>query len=393
MEGKMNFAKILVVDDEPDLESLILQKFRSKIKAKEYEFQFAQNGVEALEKISNDGSIDLILTDINMPVMDGLTLLSKINELNNKLLKSVIVSAYGDMENIRTAMNRGAYDFITKPIDLKDLEITIEKSLKEIGLYKQALASHNKLVALQQELDIANVIQTSILPKTFPPFPDRKEFDIFAKMIPAKDVGGDLYDFFLIDKYRLGVVVGDVSGKGIAAALLMAVCKTLLKATAYKGMPADNILSEVNNILVDESPSNMFVTVFYGVLDTRSGAFEYSNGGHNSPYLISTDGKVKPLEDIGGMLIGAMKDVQYESNVIMLKPGDSLFFYTDGVTEAFNKENEEYQEARLEKVLDGKHSLSTNDLVAKVFEDVQSFTNGTEQSDDITCLALTYLAK
>jgi len=384
----MNFAKILVVDDEPDLESLILQKFRSKIKAKEYEFHFAQNGVEALEKISNDGTIDLILTDINMPIMDGLTLLSKINELNNKLLKSVIVSAYGDMENIRTAMNRGAYDFITKPIDLKDLEITIEKSLKEIELYKQAMVSHNKLVALQQELDIANVIQTSILPRTFPAFPDRKEFDIFAKMIPAKEVGGDLYDFFLIDKYRLGVVVGDVSGKGIAAALLMAVCKTLLKATAYKGIPADSILSEVNNIIVDESPSNMFVTVFYGVLDTRSGAFEYSNGGHNSPYLIFNDGKIQPLADIGGMLLGAMKDVQYESSVIMLKPGESIFFYTDGVTEAFNKDNEEYKESRLEKVLMEKNTQSANEIVRQVFEDVQIFTNGVEQSDDITCLAL-----
>jgi phosphoserine phosphatase RsbU/P len=393
MESNMPFAKILVVDDEPDLESLILQKFRSKIKAKEYEFHFAQNGAEALDKISNDGTIDLILTDINMPVMDGLTLLSKINELNNKLLKSVIVSAYGDMENIRTAMNRGAYDFITKPIDLKDLEITIEKSLKEIELYKQALSSHNKLVALQKELDIANVIQTSILPRTFPPFPDRKEFDIFAKMLPAKEVGGDLFDFFLIDKYRLGVVIGDVSGKGIAAALLMAVCKTLLKATAYKGMPADNILSEVNNIIVDESPPNMFVTVFYGVLDTRSGAFEYSNGGHNSPYLISNDGKIKPLADIGGMLLGAMKDIQYESSVIMLKPGESIFFYTDGVTEAFNKDNEEYKENRLENVLSGKHSLSTNGVVTKVFEDVQSFTNGAEQSDDITCLSLKYLMK
>jgi sigma-B regulation protein RsbU (phosphoserine phosphatase) len=290
-------------------------------------------------------------------------------------------------------MNRGAYDFITKPIDLKDLEITIEKSLREIALYKQAMISHNKLVALQQELDIANVIQTSILPRTFPAFPERKEFDIFAKMIPAKEVGGDLYDFFLIDKYRLGVVVGDVSGKGIAAALLMAVCKTLLKATAYKGMPAENILSEVNNILVDESPSNMFVTVFYGVLDTRSGAFEYSNGGHNSPYLISTDGRVQPLADIGGMLLGAMKIAQYESHVIMLKPGESLFFYTDGVTEAFNKDNEEYNEARLEKVLEGKHSFSTNDLVTHVFQDVQAFTNGVEQSDDITCLALKYIAK
>ncbi|OGU51957.1 MAG: fused response regulator/phosphatase [Ignavibacteria bacterium GWC2_36_12] len=387
----MQLAKILVVDDEPDLRHLILQKFRGKIKAGEYEFLFAGDGSEALTVIGNNDSINLVLTDINMPIMDGLTLLSKINELNNKLLRSVIVSAYGDMENIRTAMNRGAYDFITKPIDLKDLEITIEKSLKEIEEYKLVLSAQTKLIALQQELDIATVIQTSILPKTFPPFPDRKEFDIYAKMLPAKEVGGDLYDFFLIDKYRLGVVIGDVSGKGIAAALLMAVSKTLLKATALKGIPADNVLSEVNNILVDESPSNMFVTIFYGVLDTRSGAFEYSNGGHNPPYLISVDGKVKQLDNIGGLMIGAMKDVPYESNVVMIQPGESLLFYTDGVTEAFNKNEEEFQETRLSEILFNKNSSTTSDLVQHVFKNIQSFTEGVEQSDDITCLALKYL--
>ncbi|MCC7093745.1 MAG: SpoIIE family protein phosphatase [Ignavibacteriaceae bacterium] len=389
----MQLAKILVVDDEPDLESLILQKFRSKIKAKEYEFHFAQNGSEALDKIANDGTIDLILTDINMPVMDGLTLLSKINELNNKLMKSIIVSAYGDMENIRTAMNRGAYDFITKPIDLKDLEITIEKSLSEINLYKQAMVSHNKLVALQQELDIATTIQTSILPKTFPAFPDRKEFDIYAKMIPAKEVGGDLYDFFLIDKYRLGVVIGDVSGKGIAAALLMAVCKTLIKATAYKGLPTDSVLFEVNNLLVDESPPNMFVTVFYGVLDTRNGAFEYANGGHNSPYLISNDGTTKLLDDVGGLLLGTIKSTEYQSNIIMLKPGESIFFYTDGVTEAFNSNEEDFKEERLLQSLKINSVSSAEKIVANVFESVKNFTNGVEQSDDITCLALKYLKR
>lgn len=326
-----------------------------------------------------------------MPVMDGLTLLTKINELNNRMLRSVIVSAYGDMENIRTAMNRGAYDFITKPINLNDLEITIEKSLKEIEHYKQAQMSRDKLIAFKQELDIATVIQSSILPKTFPPFPDRKEFDIYAKMLAAKEVGGDLYDFSLIDKYRLAIVIGDVSGKGIAAALLMAVCKTLLKATAYKGMPADNILAEVNNILVDDSPSNMFVTVFYGVLDTRSGAFEYCNGGHNPPYLISKDGVVHQLENVGGLLLGAMKDVEYQSNVIMLQPGESLFFYTDGITEAFNKAEDEYDVKRLSEFLSDKNILSATELVEKVFDDVKIFSDGAEQSDDITCLALKYL--
>lgn len=387
----MQLARILVVDDEPDLQALIRQKFRNKIKTKEYDFQFAENGAQALELIANDRTLDLVLTDINMPVMDGLTLLLKINELNNKVLRSVIVSAYGDMENIRTAMNRGAYDFITKPIDLKDLEITIEKSLKEIKEYKSSLAVRDKLLALQQELDIATLIQTSILPKTFPPFPDRKEFDIYAKMVPAKAVGGDLYDFFLIDKYRLGVVIADVSGKGIASALLMAVCKTLLKATAYKGLPADSILSEVNNILVDESPSNMFVTLFYGVLDTRSGAFEYSNGGHNSPYLISSEGKVQQLENVGGLLLGAIKDAQYESNVIMLKRGESLFFYTDGITEAFNVKKEEFGESRLLQIIENKNAKNASELINHIFENVQSFSNGVEQSDDITCLALKYL--
>ena len=389
----MQQAKILVVDDEPDLEHLILQKFRKKISTKEYEFHFARDGAEALDKIVNDGALDLILTDINMPVMDGLTLLTKINELNNRLLRSVIVSAYGDMENIRTAMNRGAYDFITKPINLTDLEITIEKSIKEIEHYKSVLSSRDKLIAIQQELDIATAIQTSILPKDFPAFPDRKEFDIYAKMLTAKEVGGDLYDFFLIDKYRLGVIIGDVSGKGIASALLMAVCKTLLKATAFKGIPADNILSEVNNILVDDSPANMFVTVFYGVLDTRNGAFEYSNGGHNPPYIISTDGKVKQIENIGGLILGAMKDIEYDSNIIMLKPGESIFFYTDGVTEAFNDKDEEFKESRLENSLSGKNDSTAKDIVDIILNEVKSFTKGTEQSDDITCLTLKYLKK
>ncbi len=387
----MQLAKILVVDDEPDLQALIRQKFRNKIKANEYEFYFAENGAEALEKLNDNGSIDLILTDINMPVMDGLTLLTKISELNKKLLRSVIVSAYGDMDNIRTAMNRGAYDFVTKPIDLKDLEITIEKSLREIERYKIAMMAHDTLVALRQELDIATIIQTSMLPKTFPAFPERTEFDIYARMTPAKEVGGDLYDFFLIDKYRLGVIIGDVSGKGVAAALLMAVCKTLLKVIAAKGMPADEVLSEVNKMLVKESPSNMFVTVFYGILDTRNGAFEYSNGGHNPPCWLSADGPLKSIDDAGGLMLGAFELSEYKSNIIMLKPGDSIFFYTDGVTEAFNTEQEEFEDHRLNALLDRQADLDNKEIVDRVFLGLSDFTAGAEQSDDITCMALKYL--
>jgi sigma-B regulation protein RsbU (phosphoserine phosphatase) len=387
----MQTSRILVVDDEPDLQELIRQKFRSKIKSKEYEFQFASNGAEALDKIINDGKIDLILTDINMPVMDGLSLLNKVNELNNKLLRAIIVSAYGDMDNIRTAMNRGAYDFVTKPIDLKDLEITIEKSLKEIEQYKIALMAHDKLVALKKELDIATIIQTSILPKTFPAFPNRKDFEIYAKMIPAKEVGGDLFDFFLIDKNRLGIIIGDVSGKGIAAALLMAVCKTLLKSTAFKGLPVDNVLAEVNNILVDDSPPNMFVTVFYGILDTRNGSFEYSSAGHTSPYLILADDSLNQLDNVGGLMLGALKNAEYQSKIITLKNNETLVLYTDGVTEAFNKKDEEFGNNRLYASLTNTSGLSAEKMIDKIISDVKEFTNGVEQSDDITCMALRYL--
>ncbi|RPI73038.1 MAG: response regulator [Ignavibacteriales bacterium] len=386
-------VNILVVDDEPDVKYLILQKFRKQIAAGEYEFSFAGHGEEALDKIKSNGQINLILTDINMPVMDGLTLLTRIGEINNPVLRSVIISAYGDMENIRTAMNRGAYDFITKPIDLIDLEITIAKSLKEIEAYKQALTLRDKLIALQQELEIATLIQTSILPKIFPPYPDRKEFDIYAKMLPAREVGGDFYDFFLIDKNRLGIVIGDVSGKGIASALLMAVSKTLLKATALKGIPADNVLTEVNNILVEESPSNMFVTVFYGILDTRNGTFEYSNGGHNVAFLKTNEGEVKALDNIGGLILGAMPGIEYQSNVITVKPGESIFLYTDGVTEAMNKTEEEFSESRLVSSLSDIADLSSTEIIEQVFNEVQNFSNGIEQSDDITCLALKYLRR
>ncbi len=383
-------ARILVVDDEPDLEHLLLQKFRKHIRNNEYEFIFAQNGVDAIKKLKQDTSIDIILADINMPQMDGLTLLSKLSEFN-AVFKSVIVSAYGDMENIRTAMNRGAFDFVTKPIDLQDLETTINKSLKELRTLKEALKSRDKLIAIQQELNIATEIQTSILPRAFPPFPDKKEIDIYSQMITAKEVGGDLYDFFVIDKDRIGFIIGDVSGKGVPAAMFMAMSRTLLKATALRGIPPDACLSMVNGVLVDESLSDMFITVFYGVLNTRNGTLEYCSGGHNPPYLISKDGRLEQLENVGGLCLGAIKDADYESKMIVLQPGDALFLYTDGVTEAQDANEEEFGENRLEQCLAQARGVSAKEMIEKLIGEVQNFSKGVSQADDITCLALRYL--
>ena len=222
--------KILVVDDEPDLQMLMLQKFRRKVKAKEYEFLFAENGSEALDMVSSNSDVSLILSDINMPKMDGLTLLDELQSLQRNDLRTVIVSAYGDMDNIRTAMNRGAYDFVTKPIDFKDLETTIEKTLTEIDKFIRSKEMEQQLESLNRDLDMAARIQQKILHQEFPVFPDDKRFDIFAKMIAAKHVGGDFYDFFKFDDDRLAFFIGDVGGKGVHAAFYMAGCRTMLKA-------------------------------------------------------------------------------------------------------------------------------------------------------------------
>ncbi len=385
-------TKILVVDDEPDLELMISQKFRKQVRDKELQFDFVKSGVEALNKLQANGEPDVILTDINMPEMDGLTLLAKLSE-QYPLIKSVIVSAYGDMSNIRTALNRGAFDFVTKPIDFNDLEITLKKTIHEALTFKQAVKDRNQLLSIQQELEVARKIQQSIVPRKFPAFPERKEFDLYAEMIPAKDVGGDFYDFFLIDDDRLGFVIGDVSGKGVPAALFMAVSKTLLKATALKGGPPEECLQQINRVLYLESVSAMFVTIFYGILNTRTGEVDYCNGGHNPPYILRAGGGIEMAESTGGLVLGAMRNTAYKAKKMTLQTGDGIFLYTDGVTEAMNRSNEQFTEERLDEKLKAGRDTTLPNIVGHVIEAVKAFSNGAPQADDITILAVRYLGK
>lgn len=382
--------KIMCVDDEPDMEMLIRQKFRRQIRDKEYDFIFAINGLEALTKLIENPDVTLILSDINMPEMDGLTLLTKINELKNPTLKTVIVSAYGDMENIRTAMNRGAFDFATKPIDFEDLEVTIKKAIKEIEIMQKAQVEHDQLVSIQNDLEIAREIQQSIIPRRFPPFPERNEFDLFASMNAAKSVGGDFYDFFLIDEDNLGLVMADVSDKGIPAAIYMAVSRTIIHAAALKEMSPEDCLYFSNNLLCKDNENSMFVTVFYGILNTKTGELKYSNAGHNPPYILEKDGGIVIIEPTHDKVLGILDDIDFHSKTITLKPGDGLFLFTDGVTEAMNREFQLYSEERLEKLLAEIKDKAPKDIVESVYNSVIEHANGADQSDDITMLALRY---
>jgi sigma-B regulation protein RsbU (phosphoserine phosphatase) len=384
-------TKILVVDDEPDLEQLIRQKFRRNIRDNEFMFLFARSGLDAITTLEAEPDVELVLTDINMPEMDGLALLAKIDEMNAVALKSVVVSAYGDMENIRVAMNRGAFDFVTKPIDLADLETTIYKALRESSLIKEALRTRDELVAIQRELNVATEIQMSMLPRALPSFSEQHGVAIYASMLPAKEVGGDLYDFFRVDEHRIGFVIGDVSGKGVPAALLMGISRTLLRSAGRAGLAPDACLAMVNKILAEEILPNMFVTVFYGVIDTRTGELEYCSGGHNPPYLVTHDGRLQALDGGGGLPLGVIGDFVYQRARLKLNPNDTVLVYTDGVTEALDANGQEFGEKRLEELLPGLRALPPKAMVGKTIEAVQVFAEGAPQADDITCLALRYL--
>lgn len=383
----------MVVDDEPDLQLLILQRFRKQIKNETYDFCFAENGEEALSMLENSEDISLVLSDINMPKMDGLTFLSEAQKLNNPILKTVIVSAYGDMDNIRTAMNRGAYDFITKPIDFKDLEITIDKSLTEIQYIFDAVEQMKTLELFQTDLETAAKIQQKILPQEFPPFPEKTEFGIYAEMHPARQVGGDFYDFFMLDDTKLGFVIGDVSGKGIPASIYMAVSRTMLKAIASQIDDPARCLDTVNTMLIPESGLTTFVTVFYGILDIETGMVRYCNGGHNLPYIVKEDGAVVEIENTNGLLLGKIEPIEYETKQVQLKPGEKILLFTDGVTEATASDGDMYEEPRLEEFLRKHGSDDIEKMVRSLVVDVLKFMGKEDQSDDVTILALEYKGK
>ena len=258
-----------------------------------------KTGLEALEKLNADPTIDMVLSDINMPKMDGLTLLQQLPGVDPNL-RAVIISAYGDMDNIRTAMNRGAFDFVTKPIDFDDLKITISRTLEHLAEWREALSSRDQLVALQNELSIASQLQQSILPKT-PPVNDK--YEVSANMEPARNIGGDFYDYFTLDN-QVALVVADVSDKGIPASMFMMSSRTALKGAAIGVRTPEMVVGEVNNQLHQDNPTFMFVTLIYALFNPDTGLFTYSTAGHDPPLLVSGEGTVTELPLTKGVALG-----------------------------------------------------------------------------------------
>lgn len=243
---------------------------------------------------------------------------------------------------------------------------------------------------MENELEIARTIQLSIVPKTFPPFPQVDHCDLYALLEPAKEVGGDLYDFFFIDEKRLFFAIGDVSGKGVPSALMMAVTRTLLKAKMERDIDLAETISQVNNDLCDGNEMVMFVTAFCGILDIETGILEYCSAGHNPPYILRKDGRVEKVPSTRGVALGVVRDLTYGKATVLLNRGDVIVTYTDGVTEAANMTKDLYNDERLQACLAQTKGFEATQIVEAVFQDVKKFADGAPQSDDITLLVLRY---
>ncbi len=240
---------------------------------------------------------------------------------------------------------------------------------------------------MESELKIAHALQGAILPKTMPESPS---YSGHAIMTPAREMGGDFYDFFPLDDGRLSVVMADVSGKGVPAAFFMAIARTVMRAAANRHPTPGPCLQEVNDAICAQNPQDLFVTLFYGILNPASGEFTYANAGHNPPYIVRHPGAVAALPMTGGMAVGVMPGLPYDEDAVTLAPGDTMFLYTDGITEAMNTDHEEFTEARLETVLADGHDLPVDAVIANVTGAVVNFVGDAEQSDDITCIVLRY---
>lgn len=275
-----------------------------------------------------------------------------------------------------------------------EIQILAESFMKMENDIENYINNLTKVTAEKErigaELDVATNIQKSMLPSIFPAFPERKEIDIYATMNPAKEVGGDFYDFFMVDDRHLAIVMADVSGKGVPAALFMVIGKTLIKDHTQPGKDLGEVFTEVNELLCESNSEGLFITAYEGVLDLVSGDFRYVNAGHEIPYICKKNGKFEPYKIRAGFVLAGMEGMRYKCGQMQLDVGDKIFQYTDGVTEATDKDNELYGMERLTAILTENSALPPSALLPKVKEDIDRFVGDAPQFDDITMLCLEY---
>lgn len=293
------------------------------------------------------------------------------------------------LENVASGVK--LQDTIRQKDEIGQLAASIDQMEERIQDYVENLT---KITAEKQristELELGTRIQKAMLPSVFPPFPDRSEFDLYASMDPAKEVGGDFYDFFLVDEDHLCVLIADVSGKGVPAALFMMACKIILANNAMSGKMPGRILEDTNTAICSNNQAEMFVTVWLGILEISTGKLTASNAGHEYPVLVKPDGSIELYKDKHGFIVGGMEGVSYKEYELLVEPGSKLFLYTDGVPEATDADGVMFGTERMLSALKKDPGAIPERILENVRQSVDSFVKEAEQFDDLTMLCLEY---
>ena len=376
-------CNVMVVDDTEENIDILVETLGN-----DYESTVAMDGESPLEDVAENRP-DLILLDIMMPGIDGYEVCRRLKaDPGTCDIPIIFITAMGEVQDEEKGLELGAVDYIRKPIIPTIVRTKVKNHLTaylaHVRQLNESAAAREKI---EKELKVARVIQMDILPRSFP---ERGDIDLYATLKPAREVGGDFYDFFFVGDNRLCVVIGDVSGKGVPAALFMSMAKALIKATAQTTQLTDKILDAVNRELAEDNDTCTFVTVFIGMLDLQSGEFSYCNAGHNFPIIYQAGGSPEFLEGASGMILGIDEDTIYASESTQLQPGQCLCLYTDGITEAFNEADEEFSNERLMDFISRTAENPVQELVKLLVQEVESFAGKKPQSDDITALALQY---
>lgn len=275
--------------------------------------------------------------------------------------------------------------------EISILANSFAKMANELKEYiKNLIAVTAEKERIGSELEVATQIQADMLPRIFPAFPGFNQFDIYATMNPAKEVGGDFYDFFLINEKQLGIVIADVSGKGVPAALFMVIAKTLLRNQAQNGETPENVFYNVNNQLCEGNEAGLFVTAWFGIIDIESGKVNYVNAGHNPPLVKKKDETYQWLKCKPGLVLAGMENTKYHANTFTLTKGEQLFLYTDGIPEAMDENRQFFGEERLKQLLDHLEFNSLKKILTEIKRDIDCFVGNEPQFDDITMLMLRY---
>lgn len=302
------------------------------------------------------------------------------------LIKKIIID---NLKKINTTLSEITDGNLNVTVDVRSNEefASLSDDINQtVSTLKRYIA--DAAARIDKELEFAKQIQYSALPAVFPPFPNRNDFEIYAKMVTAKEVGGDFYDFYMLGEHTLAFMIADVSGKGIGAAMFMMRAKTTVKDLAESGIEPDEIFTIANKRLCENNDAGMLVTAWLGILDLKTGALKFVNAGHNPPLVRHEDGEFEYLKARGGMVLAGMDGVKYKTNELCLSPGDMIFLYTDGVTEATNNANELYGEERLLSLANKSITKTPQQLISAVKDDVDSFVGSAPQFDDITMLSV-----